>query len=91
MASCGRLAIGLPMNRPVPERGGLPTRRRLPTCPTQRQKVSDLLGTRDRASIWSRTACGFAALYYYPSYSLRAATILYSPPAVRALSQQSNA
>jgi len=51
MASCGRLAIGLPMNWPVPERGGLPTR------PTQRQKAVDSVER------WPLTACGFAALW----------------------------
>jgi len=38
MAFCGRLAIGLPMNWSVPERGGLPTRRRTPSCPTLRRR-----------------------------------------------------
>ena len=45
----------------------------------------------DLGERWPLTACGLVALYYYPSYSLRAATILYSPPALRAPSQQSHA
>jgi hypothetical protein len=40
---------------------------------------------------FGRSAALGRALYYYPSYSLRAAAILYSPPAVRAPSQQSHA
>jgi hypothetical protein len=40
-------------------------------------------------SVLVRKASG--PMYYYPSYSLRAATILFSPPAVRAPSQQSHA
>jgi NAD(P)-dependent dehydrogenase (short-subunit alcohol dehydrogenase family) len=51
-------------------------------------KAAVLALTRSLAVEWARDGIN---VYYYPSYSLRAATILYSPPAVRAPSQQSHA